>query len=160
MRPDFLGLRWACFLLLHLEEVIRPMRSLRGRSIRIGTMLLGLTALGSCIAPILTVPPPGATQITFTSAVITDASGAQKTVWTTEGGSLPQADLATYYVRNRALSDGVFATARADGSFTAPQMDGTANDRIQIYYVTPAGDYSESICVLLTEGSSPPACPE
>jgi hypothetical protein len=135
------------------------MRSLRGRWLKLGALLLAFAGLGACIAPILTVPPPGAESIAFAPMVITDADGGQKTVWTTQGGPLPQAALATYYLRNQALEDGVFATARADGSFTAPEMDGTQNDPIQIYYVTPAGDYSVSICVLLKEGSSPPLCP-
>lgn len=121
--------------------------------------LLGATAfLWSCVAPILTVPPPGA--ISFTPAVVADASGAQRTVWTTEGGPIEQAAQSTFYIFNRSLGSGVIATARNDGSFTAPTMDGTANDPILIYYRTPAGDYSDSICVLLSSGGSPPACPE
>ena len=73
---------------------------------------------------------------------------------------MPAASLATYYLRNRTLQTGVFASGKADGSFTSPPMEGTLADPIQIYYVTPAGDYSESICVLLLPGSSPPVCPE
>jgi hypothetical protein len=128
------------------------MRSRRGRWIKIGSLLLAFAGLGACIAPILNVPPPGATQISFESQVILDADGGGRTVWTTRGGPLPQAALATYYVRNKTLEAGVFAPARDDGSFTARDMDGTAGDPIQIYYVTPAGDYSESICVLLMPG--------
>lgn len=132
-----------------------------GRWIKIGTLLLAFVGLGACIAPILNVPPPGAMQISFTSTVITDADGGQRTVWTTEGGPLLSAALATYYVRDKTLGAGLFATARDDGSFTARDMDGTAGDPIQIYYVTPAGDYSESICVLLMPGTASPAslCP-
>jgi hypothetical protein len=111
------------------------MRLPHGRSIRIGTLLAACTLLWACVAPILTVPPPGA-QISFTAAVITDSGGAQKTVWTTQGGPVAQA----------AFAD-------------APAMDGTVNDHVLVYYRTPAGDYSESLCVLLTAGSSPPVCP-
>jgi hypothetical protein len=135
------------------------MRSLRGRWMKLGALLLAFAGLGACIAPILTVPPPGAEDLAFASMLITNADGGQKRVWTAQGGPLPQAALATFYLRNQSLGDGVFATARTDGSFTAPEMDGAQNDPIQIYYVTPAGDYSVSICVLLTEGSSPPLCP-
>jgi hypothetical protein len=137
------------------------MSSRRGRWIKIGTLLLAFVGLGACIAPILSVPPPGAMQISFESQVDTDVDGGQTTFWTTEGGPLPQAALATYYVRNRRLEAGVFAPAGEDGSFKAQPMEGTAGDPIQIYYVTPAGDYSESICVLLMPGAASAAslCP-
>jgi hypothetical protein len=135
------------------------MNPLGGRWMRLAALLAAFTGLGACIAPILTVPPPGAADLAFASMVITNADGGQKTVWTAQGGPLPQAALATFYLRNRTLTEGVFTTARADGSFTSPEMDGKPSDPIQIYYVTPAGDYSVSICVLLTEGSSPPLCP-
>jgi hypothetical protein len=150
-------------LLAHSShEAIHPMsptRSLRARVLKLGTLLVAVAGLGACIAPILTVPPPGATDISFAS-VVGEIDGGQKTTWTTHGGPIPQAALATYYVRNRALGEGVFTTAAADGSFTATGMEGTPNDQIQVYYVTPAGDYSDSVCLVLTEGPSPaPTCP-
>jgi hypothetical protein len=147
-------------LFVSIEAIHQMSMSLsRGRWMKLAALLVAFTGLGACIAPILTVPPPGAADLAFASTVVTDADGGQKTVWIAQGGPLPQAALATYYLRNRTLAEGVFATARADGSFISPQMDGKPNDPIQIYYVTPAGDYSVSICVLLTEGSSPPLCP-
>jgi len=137
------------------------MSSPRGRWIKIGTLLLAFVGLGACIAPILNVPPPGAMQISFESRVETDVDGGQTTFWKTQGGPLPAAALATYYVRNKRLEAGVFQLAADDGSFVAPEMTGTAGDPIQIYYVTPAGDYSESICVLLMPGAASPTslCP-
>ncbi|HSS38008.1 MAG TPA: hypothetical protein VLT58_04505, partial [Polyangia bacterium] len=89
---------------------------------RLGTLLAAAAGLWSCVAPILTVPPPGA--VTFTPAVVMDASGTQKTMWTTESGPLEQAAKAKYYIFNQRLRNGVIATAADDGSFTAPQMDG------------------------------------
>lgn len=126
------------------------------RWLRLGT-LLAAAGLWSCVAPILTVPPPGA--VTFTPAVVTDASGTQKTVWTTEGAPLAQAAHAAYFVINLHLGSGVIATARDDGSFTAPPMDGEPKDQIQIYYRTPTGDYSEPSCVLLSADAEPGSCP-
>jgi hypothetical protein len=126
------------------------------RWLRLGTLLATAAGLWSCVAPILTVPPPGA--VTFTPAVITDASGVQKTVWTTDGGPLEQAANATYFVLNRRLGSGVIATARNDGAFTAPPMDGVLKDPILIYYRTPTGDYSDSTCVLLSDGATPGSC--
>jgi hypothetical protein len=141
------------------------------RRIRLTGSVLAVAGLGSCVAPILTVPPPGAADIAFSAAgsgfdggAAVDgglaADGGAPTLWTARGGPLPAAALATYYLRNRKLEEGVFATAQADGSFTSPPLEGALEDQIQIYYVTPAGNYSESICVLLTDGSSPPVCPE
>jgi hypothetical protein len=174
-------------LLFVLDEVIRPMTSRRLRRIKLTTLLVGAAGLGACVAPILTVPPPGAAEIGFSiysgaagdggtvagdggtvagdaGAAVGDAgtaaSGGVK-LWIAHGGPLPAAAGATYYLRDRALQSGVIATADADGSFTAQPLEGTERDPIQIYYVTPAGNYSESICVLLTDDSSPPpVCPE
>ena len=120
------------------------------RWLRLGGLLAGAAGLWSCVAPILTVPPPGA--VTFTPAFVTDAGGTQKQVWTTEGPPLEQAANARYYILNLRLQNGVIATAREDGSFTAPPMDGADKDKVSIYYRTPTGDYSDSACVLLSEG--------
>jgi len=129
------------------------------RWLRLGTLLAAAAGLWSCVAPILTVPPPGA--VTFKLAVVTDASGTQMNLWTAEGGPLEQAADADYFLINRTLHGGVIATARKDGSFTSPPMEGSEKDSIQIYYRTPTGDYSDSTCVLLSEGTSLPlaACP-
>ncbi len=128
-----------------------------GRWLRVGTLLAAAGGLWSCVAPILTVPPPGA--VTFTPATVVDSStGVQKTVWTTQGGPQEQAALAEFYVFNRRLSSGVIATAQADGSFTAPPMDGAEQDPIVIYYRTPGGDYSDSICRLLSSAAVPESC--
>jgi hypothetical protein len=152
-------------LLFVLDEAIRLMTSRYRRRIKLTALLLGFAGLGACVAPILTVPPPGAAEISFASKIIADVDGGSdgggpRRVWNAKGGPLPAAALATYYLDNRALGAGVIATALADGSFTSGDMEGTDGDPIQIYYVTPAGNYSESICVLLTDGSSPRACPE
>jgi hypothetical protein len=128
------------------------------RWLRLGALLGGSALLWACVAPILTVPPPSA--ISFTANTVVDTRGASKTVWTTQGGPLAQAADSTFFVVDRSLGSGVIATARNDGSFTAPPMDGAENDPVLIYYRTPAGDYSDSICLLLAPGTSPLACPE
>lgn len=128
---------------------------MRGRWAKIGSLILAVAGLGACVAPILTVPPPGAASITFASYLSTDSStGAQKTLWQTQGGPLPPAALATYYLRDEALGAGVFTTAQADGSFTVRDMDGAPGDQVLVYYVTPGGDYSESVCLILNEGTA------
>ena len=154
------------------------MTSRRLRRFKLTALLVGAAGLGACVAPILTVPPPGAAEIGFsiynvasdggtaagdggTATGDAGTAGGGEKLWIAHGGPLPAAALATYYLRDRALQSGVIATANADGSFTSQPMEATERDPIQIYYVTPAGNYSESICVLLSAGSSPlEACPE
>jgi hypothetical protein len=136
------------------------MKLLRKPLARIAALLLGVTALWACNAPFIPVPPPPAS---FTSQLVDDGAGGQKTVWITRG-LVPseQAALATFHILNQNLGDGVITTAGVDGTYEAPPMDGTEGDRVSIYYRTPEGDYSESICVLLVPTApsvSAPACP-
>ena len=46
----------------------------------------------------------------------------------------------------------------ADGSFTAPPLQGNDKDQVLVYYKTPFGDYSDSLCVLLGTAASPATC--
>jgi hypothetical protein len=140
-------------------EEIRAMNARRRRWMKLGTLLCGSALLWACTAPILTVPPPSA--VAFTTAMLTDASGTPQTFWIASGGRVDQAANADYFVFNRTQGQGVIATASNSGSFTAPPMTGNKNDQVLVYYRTPAGDYSDSVCVLLTTDASPaPACPE
>ncbi len=151
----------------------------RLRRIKLTALLVGAAGLGACVAPILTVPPPGAAEIGFSiysaagdgGTVAGDggtaasdagmASGGEK-LWIAKGGPLPPAALATYYLRQPSAAErGHRDRQRRRLVHVTADMEGTDGDPIQIYYVTPAGDYSESICVLLSAGSSPlEACPE
>ena len=138
-----------------------PRRGWFKRIARLATLLASFAVVWACNAPFIPVPPPGAN---FTSMLITDSAGAQKTVWITHGLPSGQASFARYYVFNETLGAGIIATAAIDGTFTGTPMDGAMNDRIQLYYQTPGGDYSDSICLLLTEatvvpGGSAPSCP-
>jgi len=127
------------------------------RWLRLGVVVPGAMFLWSCVAPIISVPPPA--SVTFIPSTISDSStGAQRTVWTTRGGPIDQAANAMFFVINKRLGSGVIATAQNDGSFVAPQMDGNQDDEILIYYRMPGGDYSDSTCLLLEEGTSPPFC--
>ncbi len=135
------------------------MNDRRRRWLKLGTLLCASALLCACPAPILTVPPPAA--VAFTTTVLTDSTGAPQTLWLASGAALEQAANASYFVFNRTEGQGVIATARNDGSFTAPAMAGNANDQVLVYYKTPFGDYSDSVCVLLTTDASPaPLCPE
>ncbi|HLK88827.1 MAG TPA: hypothetical protein VKZ18_02975 [Polyangia bacterium] len=132
------------------------MKTLRRRFLKLGMLLGGSALLWSCVAPILTVPPPN--EIAFSTEMITDSSGAPQTEWIASGGPLPQAANADYYVFNRTQGQGVIASAKNDGSFTAPPMQGNTNDQVLIYYKTPFGDYSDSLCVLLVAGVASGTC--
>ena len=137
------------------------MNAMRRRLARLATLLGAVALLWACNAPFIPVPPPGAT---FTAQLTDDGMGGQKTVWVTHGLSSTHAALARYSIINEATGDGVITTAAADGTFTADPIDGEMNDHIQLYYQTPSGDYSESICLLLTEavgsnGSAPSCLP-
>lgn len=135
------------------------MNARRRRWLKMGTLLCASALLWACTAPILTVPPPA--DLAFATAMITDSNGAPQTLWITSGGAVEQAANASYFVFNRTQGQGVIATGRNDGSFTAPAMAGNQNDQVLVYYKTPFGDYSDSVCVLLTTAASPaPACPE
>lgn len=126
------------------------------RWLKAGTLLAAAVCLWSCVAPILTVPPPGA--VSFTPATVVDGStGDQKTVWITQGGAVSQAANAVYFVFNKRLGSGVIATARNDGSFLAPAMDGDPGDPVLIYYRMPSGVYSDSACLLLS-ADPPKSC--
>jgi hypothetical protein len=137
------------------------MNALRRRLVKLGALLGLFTLLWACNAPFIPVPPPGAT---FTTDTITDSSGAQKTVWITHGLPSTHAAFATYFVVNVRLGTGIIATAGMDGTFTGQPLDGVMNDQVLLSYRTPAGDYSDSLCLLLTTevpppGSSAPRCP-
>jgi hypothetical protein len=135
------------------------MNAMRRRLSRLATLLGAVALLWACNAPFIPVPPPGAT---FTSQLVDDGAGGQKTVWVTHGLASTNAAFAEYYVFNERLQGGIIAVAGADGTFTGMPMDGVMNDRIRLYYQTPGGDYSDSICLLLTEevaGTSAPRCP-
>jgi hypothetical protein len=138
-----------------------PRRKWFKRLGRLATLLGAFTLIWACNAPFIPVPPPGAS---FTSMLVTDGGGTQRTVWITHGLPSSQAAFARFFVYNERLSSGIIATANADGTFTGMPMDGAMDDRILINYQPPGGDYSESICLLLTEsvvapGGSAPSCP-
>jgi hypothetical protein len=137
------------------------MNALRRRFLKLATLLGAVALLWACNAPFIPVPPPGAT---FTSELVDDGQGGQKTVWITHGLPSANAALATYFVINDRLATGIIATAGVDGTFTGTPLDGVLNDRVLISYRTPGGDYSDSLCLLLTTdvvpgGTSAPRCP-
>jgi hypothetical protein len=134
------------------------MNRLRLRIARIA-LALGVAALcWACNAPFIPIPPPGRTA-SFSSQLVPDGSGGQKTVWTAHGDAYKPASFARIFVFDTDRGAGVIAQALADGSYASPPMDGTAGDRIDISFETPASALSMSVCFLLVDGPSAPVCP-
>ena len=119
-------------------------------------VLAATAALAACNAPFIPVPPP---DNVFVSESLTDGSGNTKTVWITQGKADARAALAKFYIFNDSIGSGVIVDANADGTYTAPPMDGTMGDHIFVSYTTPAGSESEVACRQLIEGDPAPSCP-
>ena len=82
------------------------MNALRRRFLKFTTLLGAVALLWACNAPFIPVPPPGAT---FTSQLVDDGAGGQKTVWITHGLSSNNAAFAYYYVFNETQQHGIIA---------------------------------------------------
>ena len=139
------------------------MNAMRRRLTRLGTLLCAVALFWACNAPFIPVPPPGAS---FELQMVDNGAGGLKPVWITRGLPSSNAAFAYYYVINESLVPraGIIAQAGADGTFTGMPLDGTMGDHIRLAYETPAGDQSESICLLLTTDvsattGSAPRCP-
>ena len=128
------------------------------RLARIGALLAGLALVWACNAPPIVVPPP---SVAFSTELLTDATGAQRMFWrATQPMPLTRAANATFRLYNLDNEFGYIVPANDDGTFVSQPMEGTMDDRISLYYVTPAGDYSDSICLLLREATPvAPFCP-
>jgi hypothetical protein len=138
------------------------MNAMRCRLARLATLLGAVALLWACNAPFIPVPPPGAS---FTSQLVDDGAGGQKTMWVTHGLPSENAADAYFYIVNDRLQAGVIVVARPDGTYDSPPFDGMMDDRIRISYQSPIGEnYSDSICLLLTTEVDPvtgsaPRCP-
>jgi hypothetical protein len=143
------------------------MNKLWPRLARLALALGVAAACWACNAPFIPIPPPGQTA-TFTSELVSDGAGGQKTVWTAHGPPNNDAALARFFVFDDNRMAGVIAEAVADGSFTSPRMDGAEGDRVEINFETPAGAVSTPVCFQLTANTvippgntvpSAPRCP-
>lgn len=134
------------------------MKRLRLRITRL-VLALGLVSIvWACNAPFIPVPPPGQTA-SFTSALVTDGAGAQKTVWMAHGPANADAAFARFFVFNTARGAGVITLAGADGHYDAPPMDGSEGDPVEISYERASGTRSAPVCFQLELGATAPTCP-
>ena len=114
------------------------MNALRRRFLKFATLLGAVALLWACNAPFIPVPPPGAT---FTSELVDDGAGGQKTVWITHGLPVePTPRSRIYIVFNetpaaRASSPSRAPTGRSPACrWTAPWATTSGSS-----YETPAG---------------------
>jgi hypothetical protein len=136
------------------------MKALRRQIAKLAALLAGLTILWACNAPSIPVPPPDLV-IAFAAHETIDGDGGTKTVWVvTQSNPIARAALARFYLFDLDRASGIIQVANEDGTFVSAPMDGTAGDRISIYYETSGGDLSPSTCLLLAEGTPPARCPE
>jgi hypothetical protein len=123
---------------------------LPGRIFRLLSCCLGAAVLWACGPVYIPVPPPDS-ETTFTQDLLVDTAGAEQTFWITTGGPSATTADAVFYIFDEQQNAGVIAGAKADGSYQAPPMQGTAGDRILINYQNSHGNLSLSACVLLSE---------
>jgi hypothetical protein len=143
------------------------MNKLRLRLARLALALGVAAACWACNAPFIPIPPPGQTA-TFTSALVSDDAGAQRTVWIAHGPPVGGAAHWRVFVFDTNRMAGVIAETLDDGSYTSPPMDGDQGDRVEISFETPQDAVSQSVCFLLTtdvvpttdNGQSAPRCPQ
>jgi hypothetical protein len=133
------------------------------RIARLSLALACAALVWACNAPFIPIPPPGQTA-TFTSALVADEDGGQRTVWVAHGPANQYATDARFYVFDTAIGKGVIAVAAMDGSYSSPPFDGAMGDQVQISYMTPQGALSTRACFLLTtdvdpQSNSAPHCP-
>jgi hypothetical protein len=140
--------------------------------LRLARLALALgvaAACWACNAPFIPIPPPGETA-TFTSELVSDGAGGQKTVWIAHGPPNMYAALGRFFIFDTNRMAGVIAMAVADGSFTSPPMDGAELDSVDINYETADGKFSMDVCFQLTTTTemrpkdknvpSAPLCPQ
>jgi hypothetical protein len=133
----------------------------RRLGLRLGRLAaaLGLVSvIWACNAPFIPVPPPGQ-KTSFTSQVVDDGNGGQKTLWVAQGQTGEAPAFARVSVYDTDRGEGVIGLAMPDGSYTSPQFEGTRGDRIEISYETTEGVHSPNVCFLLMEGETAPRCP-
>jgi hypothetical protein len=123
------------------------MNALRRRLLKLATLLGALMIFWACNAPFIPVPPPGAT---FTMDSLTDSSGTTMSVWISHGLPSANASGATFFIVNQRTQNGVITVAGIDGTYTAPPLEGMQDDHVLLSFRTPNGDYSDSLCLLLT----------
>jgi hypothetical protein len=105
-----------------------------------GLVLGGVVA---CNSPTIPIPPLRAPSFQMQGTDQWTATGTGA-----EGNS-------EVFVVDRATGDGVSTRADANGGYTTPAFTGTANDSIELFYRTPRGEISQSVCVQLAAGTPP-----
>jgi hypothetical protein len=135
----------------------RPGSRLARRLGRLAAALGAAAAIFACNAPFIPVPPPGQQETSFSSQLVDDGKGGQKTMWVARGlpGQAPA--YAQVAVFDDTLGLGVIGLAMSDGSYVSPLFEGTRGDRVEISYNNGSVP-SAPVCYQLIEGASAPRC--
>jgi hypothetical protein len=102
---------------------------------------LVLGGVVACNSPTIPIPPLRAPSFQMTGTDLWTASGSGA-----EGNS-------EVFVIDRTTGDGVSVRADTNGAYTTPAFTGQANDTVELFYRTPRGEYSQSICTPLSVGT-------
>jgi hypothetical protein len=102
---------------------------------------LFLGGVVACNSPTIPIPPLHAPSFQMTGTDLWTASGSGA-----EGNS-------EVFVIDRTTGDGVSVRADGNGGYTTPAFTGQANDTVELFYRTPRGEYSQSICTPLSVGT-------
>lgn len=109
---------------------------------------LVLGGVVACNSPTIPIPPLHAPSIQMLTTSTWTASGSGA-----EGNS-------EVFLVDRTSGDGVTARADVNGGYTTPAFTGQMGDTIELFYRTPAGEISQSICAPLAAGTPQiNACP-
>lgn len=127
------------------------------RVARLLSCVLGVWALWACGPVYIPVPPPG--QVSFSSTLLTDATGNTQMYWIAAGGPDGNAAGATFFVTDVQRGAGVITRARADGSFVSPPMEGAVGDQVALYFRSTDGRDSVTACVILSGDPVAAHCP-
>jgi len=139
---------------------LRGASSRRRTTFRVARLLscvFGVWAVLACGPVYIPVPPPG--QVSFSSTLLTDPTGNVQMYWIAAGGPNGNATNATFFITDVQRGAGVITRARADGSFVSPPMEGTAGDRVALYFQSASGRDSTTTCVILGDDPVAPLCP-
>lgn len=109
---------------------------------------LALGGVVACNSPTIPIPPLHAPSFQM----------GGPDIWTATGTGA-EAD-SEVYVLNQTTGEGVITRADANGGYTTPNFAGRVNDAMELFYRTPRGEFSPSICAALNVGTPQiSACP-
>jgi hypothetical protein len=116
-------------------------RGMRSR-LRVGAAIVGWAIVAlACNSPTIPIPPLHAPSFQLRGMDQWIASG---------DGATPRSEV---FLIDRTTGDGVTSRADDGGGFSTGVFAGRAGDTIELFYRTPTGELSPSVCSPLGEGT-------